>query len=63
MLAAGGVLATGSGWPDVAVAAVIATLALTACRHVLKQAVGELRHAAAGHAVPAEAPAAARRPE
>ena len=67
MLAAGGVLATGTGWPDVAVAAVMATLALTACRHVLKQAVGELRQAAAGHAVPAgvpaEAPAAARRAE
>ena len=46
MLAAGGVLATGTGWPDVAVAAVMATLALTACRHVLKQAVGELRQAA-----------------
>ncbi len=67
MLAAGGVLATGTGWPDVAVAAVMATLALTACRHVLKQAVGELRQAAAGHAVPAGvpagAPAAARRAE
>ena len=67
MLAAGGVVATGTGWPDVAVAAVMATLALTACRHVLKQAVGELRQAAAGHAVPArvpaEATAAAGRPE
>ena len=60
MLAAGGVVATGTGWPDVAVAAVMATLALTACRHVLKQAVGELRQAAAGHAVPAEAPAGVR---
>ena len=67
MLAAGGVLATGTGWPDVAVAAVMATLALTACRHVLKQAVGELRQAAAGQAVPASVPAgataAARRAE
>ena len=67
MLAAGGVVATGTGWPDVAVAAVMATLALTASRHVLKQAVGELRQAAAGHAVPArvpaEATAAARRAE
>ena len=67
MLAAGGVVATGSGWPDVAVAAVMATLALTACRLVLKQAVGELRQAAAGHPVPASvpagAPAAARRAE
>ena len=65
MLAAGGVLATGTGWPDVAVAAVIATLALTACRHVLKQAAGELR--AAGPAAPAKVPArarsAVRRPE
>ncbi len=67
MVAAGGVVATGTGWPDVAVAAVMATLALTACRHVLKQAVGELRQAAAGHAAPAGVPAgalaAARRPE
>ena len=67
MLAAGGVVATGSGWPDVAVAAVMATLALTACRLVLTQAVGELRQAAAGHPVPARvpagAPAAARRAE
>ena len=59
MLAAGGVVATGSGWPDVAVAAVMATLALTACRLVLKQAVGELRQAAAGRAAPASVPAGA----
>ncbi len=58
MVAAGGVLATGTGWPDVAVAAVMATLALTACRHVLKQAAGELR--AAGPAAPASVPARAR---
>ena len=67
MLAAGGVLASGTGWPDVAVAAVMATLALTACRLVLKQAIGELRQAAAGHpapaGVPAGATAAARRAE
>ncbi len=65
MLAAGGVFATGTGWPDVAVAAVMATLALTACRHVLKQAAGELREAAGPPApakVPAEARGAARRP-
>lgn len=43
MLAAGGVFATGTGWPDIFVAAVIAGLNLSAAAHVLRQALAELR--------------------
>lgn len=46
MGAALGVLGTGSGWPDLAVAAVMGTLALTAAASVLRQARTELRSAA-----------------
>lgn len=47
MGAALGVLGTGSGWPDLAVAAVMAVLALSAAHSVVRQARAELRHAAA----------------
>ncbi|MFT5393862.1 MAG: Co/Zn/Cd efflux system component [Gammaproteobacteria bacterium] len=43
MLAAGGVFATTSGWPDIAVAALIATLSLSAAFQVIQQASSELR--------------------
>jgi Co/Zn/Cd efflux system component len=43
MLAALGVFGTGSGWPDLAVAAVMGTLALMGARTVLQQARGEFR--------------------
>ena len=43
MVAALGVFGTGSGWPDLAVAAVMATLALSAARSVVRQARAELR--------------------
>ena len=46
MLAALGVLATASAWPDLAVATGMAVLALTGGWSVLRQAVGELKHAA-----------------
>lgn len=49
MLAAGGVYAADSGWPDLLVAAIFAGLALSASYLVLRQAIGELRIA-----VPAE---------
>ena len=42
MLAAAGVFGTGSAWPDLAVAAVIATLALSAGWQVVRQARAEL---------------------
>lgn len=46
MAAAAGVFGTGASWPDLAVAAIMAALALTAARSVLVQARHELRHAA-----------------
>jgi Co/Zn/Cd efflux system component len=43
MLAASGVFASGSAWPDLAVAVVMATLALSSSYRVIEQAVGEIR--------------------
>lgn len=43
MLAATGVFASGTAWPDLAVAAVMAGLALSSCYRVIRQAVGEIR--------------------
>lgn len=45
MLAALGVLGTGSAWPDLTVAAGMAVLALVGGWSVLRQALGELKHA------------------
>jgi Co/Zn/Cd efflux system component len=45
MLAGLGVFGTGSAWPDLAVAAVMAGLAITAGVAVVRQATAELRHA------------------
>ena len=42
MVVALGVFGTGSGWPDLAVAAVMGVLALTAARAVIQQAWAEL---------------------
>ena len=42
LVAAGGVFATGSGWPDILVAAGIAGLNLTSAASVIRQAYGEL---------------------
>ena len=47
MLAALGVLATASAWPDLAVATGMAVLALTGGGSVVKQAWGEIKHAQA----------------
>lgn len=52
MAAALGVFGTGSAWPDLAVAAVMATLALGAAKTVLRQAKAELREAAAASLPP-----------
>jgi len=52
LLAAGAVAWTGTRWPDLAVAAVIAGLAVTASLQVIRQARGELR---ADRAVPVAA--------
>jgi Co/Zn/Cd efflux system component len=43
MAAALGVFGTGGGWPDFIVAAIMASLALTASWRVIRQALGELR--------------------
>jgi Co/Zn/Cd efflux system component len=51
LLAAFGVFGTGTGWPDIFVAAVMAGLALQGATIVIRQALGELRHT---HAIPAE---------
>ena len=42
MAAALGVFGTGSGWPDLAFAAVMGVLALTAARSIIQQARAEL---------------------
>ena len=44
MLAAAGVFATATGWPDILVAVLIAGLNLGAAVRVMQQAMGELRH-------------------
>lgn len=50
LLAAMGVFGSGSGWPDLLVATIIASLAISAALQVLRQARGELHGtAAAGH--------------
>jgi Co/Zn/Cd efflux system component len=43
MLAAAGVFGTGAGWPDVVVAAIMASLALQGAWVVLNQSLAELR--------------------
>jgi hypothetical protein len=40
---------TATGWPDLIVAGIMATLFLNSAVNILIQARGELRHAAAGH--------------
>jgi Co/Zn/Cd efflux system component len=51
LLAAAGVFGTGTGWPDVFVAAIMAGLALQGAATVIRQSLGELRQPAS---VPAE---------
>jgi Co/Zn/Cd efflux system component len=47
LLAASGVFASGTGWPDYAVAAIMAVLALSGAWQIIAQARGELRQTAA----------------
>lgn len=56
MLAALGVFGTGAGWPDIAVATIMAVLGLHAARDIVRQARGELR-LDAGEALNAGRPA------
>ena len=55
LLAAAGVLGTGTGWPDLVVALVMAGLALSGAWQILRQASGELRHGESGAASAAAA--------
>jgi len=50
MVAALGVWGTATGWPDLIVAGIMASLFLTSAVRILIQARGELRHVAKGHA-------------
>ena len=50
LLAAAGVFGTGTGWPDVIVAAIMAALAIQGSAVVLRQSLGELRQAALARA-------------
>lgn len=54
MLAALGVFGTGTLWPDVVVAAIMATLSITGGWTIIRQAVAEMRATRQGAAVPAE---------
>lgn len=47
MVAALGVWGTATGWPDLAVAGIMAGLFLTSARQIVRQAMAERRHAAA----------------
>ncbi|MET0539901.1 MAG: cation transporter, partial [Xanthobacteraceae bacterium] len=51
LLAALGVFGTGTGWPDIIVAAIMAALALQGATIVVRQSLAELRHPVA---LPAE---------
>ena len=51
LAAAAGVFGTGTGWPDIIVATIMAGLALQGAWMVIRQALGELREPMA---VPAE---------
>lgn len=51
LLAAAGVFGTGTGWPDVIVAAIMAALAIQGAATVIRQSLGELHHPVA---IPAE---------
>jgi Co/Zn/Cd efflux system component len=54
LLAALGIFGTGSGWPDIVVAAIMAVLALQGAVIVLRQAASELRKTPRPVSVPAE---------
>jgi Co/Zn/Cd efflux system component len=54
MLAAMGVFGTGTGWPDVIVAAIMGGLGLWGGWQIITQARGELRSAPTGHVIAAE---------
>ncbi|WP_421999325.1 cation transporter [Reyranella sp.] len=54
LAAAAGVFGTGTGWPDLIVAAIIGLLGLTGGVQIVRQALGELRESAQGSLAAAE---------
>jgi Co/Zn/Cd efflux system component len=54
ILAGAGVWASGTPWPDIAVAAIVAYLGLSSALRVTRRAIGEIRGVHALHGVPAE---------
>jgi cation diffusion facilitator family transporter len=54
MLAALGVFGTGAGWPDLAIATIMALLALSGACQIIRHALAELRDSAASSLAPAE---------
>jgi Co/Zn/Cd efflux system component len=54
LLAALGVFGTGTGWPDIIVAAIMSSLALQGAAVVIRQSVGELRQQRQPVRIPAE---------
>ena len=54
MAAGAGVWMSGTPWPDILIAAIIAWLGLSSAVRIIRQARGELRHAPALSGVPAE---------
>jgi Co/Zn/Cd efflux system component len=54
MIAGAGVWASGTPWPDIAVAAIIAWLGLSSAVRIIRQARGELSRPAVFSSVPAE---------
>ena len=54
ILAGAGVWVTGTPWPDIAVAAIVAGLAVSSALSVIRRAMGEIRGTHAFHGAPAE---------
>jgi Co/Zn/Cd efflux system component len=54
MMAGAGVWASGTPWPDIAVAAIVACLGISSAVRIIRQALGEIRETSALHGAPAE---------
>lgn len=54
MMAGAGVWASGTPWPDIAVAAIVACLGISSAVRIIRQALGEMRETSALHGAPAE---------
>ena len=54
MMAGAGVWASGTPWPDIAVAAIVACLGISSAVRIIRQALGEIREISALHGAPAE---------